>query len=101
MSKEPVWMVVAQAAGVMEGEIIAGRLKSLGIPTYVHRESLGAVLGLSIGLGQTSVVVPEEFYEAAMQILYPDETIPWVGDGEADEAYLEGNDGDDDDSELR
>ena len=81
-SGEPVWMVVATTAGYTEAAIIAGRLSSLGIPSFIHRESLGAVLGLSIGLGQASVVVPEAYYEAAMAVLEPDDTIPWLSDGD-------------------
>ncbi len=82
---EPVWMVVATTAGITEASIIAERLKSLGIPCLIHRESLGGVLGLSIGMGQARVVVPEAFYEITMRVLEPDDSIPWLGDGEEED----------------
>jgi hypothetical protein len=79
---QPVWMVVATASGIAEAAIIAGRLESLGIPAYIDRESLGAVLGLTVGIGQARVVVPQQFYEAALAVLEPDPDIPWLGDGD-------------------
>lgn len=85
--KGPVWMVVATAAGVAGASIIAGRLQSLGIPALIHRESLGVVLGLSIGMGQATVVVPEQYYEAAMAALDPDQSIPWLEDGDDESEY--------------
>jgi hypothetical protein len=89
---EPVWIVVATTAGITEASIIAERLKSLGIPSMVHQEPLGGVLGLSIGMGQARVVVPEAYYEVTMRILEPDESIPWLEDGEEE-------DGDQDDEQ--
>lgn len=79
---QPVWMVVARANGVTEAAIIVGRLESLGIPAFIDRESLGAVLGLTVGIGQARVVVPEQFYDAAMAVLEPDPAISWLGDGD-------------------
>ncbi len=90
--KEPVWMVVATTAGITEAAIIAERLKSLGIPSMVHQEPLGGVLGLSIGMGQARVIVPEAYYEITMRILEPDDSIPWLEDGEEE-------DGDQDDEQ--
>jgi hypothetical protein len=81
---ELVWMVVATTAGITEASIIAERLKSLGVPSMVHREPLGGVLGLSIGMGQARVVVPEAYYEIVMRILEPDESTLWLEDGEED-----------------
>jgi hypothetical protein len=82
--REPVWMVVATTAGITEASIIAERLKSLGIPSMVHREPLAGALGLSIGMGQARVVVPEAYYEIVMRILEPDTSTPWLEDGEED-----------------
>ncbi|GAB4548513.1 MAG: hypothetical protein OHK0023_11760 [Anaerolineae bacterium] len=87
--RKPLWVVVATCS-MMEATIIAERLKYFGIPTYVHRESLGAIFGLSIGLGTVEVVVPEKFQAAAEAILYPDEAIARLEDG------LEENYGDND-----
>jgi hypothetical protein len=76
-------MVVARTFGVMEAAIIAGRLHSLGIPAVVQREAAGPVLGISFGpLGEARVLVPEDFYDLAVATLEPDESTPWLGDGE-------------------
>ncbi|MCC7209867.1 MAG: DUF2007 domain-containing protein [Anaerolineae bacterium] len=95
--EQPVWMVVATTGGVTEAAIIAERLKSLGIPAFIDRESLGAVLGLTVGMGQARVVVPEPFYDAAMAVLEPDPDIPWLGDGDEDDAFDDLDESDDED----
>jgi hypothetical protein len=86
-NREPTWMVVATTAGVTEAHVIAQRLKSLGIPAAVNWESLGAVLGLTVGMGAARVFVPESFYEFAYATLNPDEEMLWLGDGEDEEDY--------------
>jgi hypothetical protein len=79
----PTWMVVAKTFGVTEASIIAGRLQSLNIPAIVQREAAGSALGLSYGpLGEARVLVPEEYYDLAIATLDPDESIPWLTDGE-------------------
>jgi hypothetical protein len=79
----PNWIVVATTAGVMEAVMIAERLKSLGIPTIVQNEPIGAVLGLSIGkFGEAKVAVPETFIEQAMDTLEPGDSL--LGDGDDD-----------------
>jgi hypothetical protein len=90
----PTWMVVAKTFGVTEASIIAGRLHSLGIPAIVQWEAAGAAFGLSFGpLGQARVLVPDDYYEAAIATLEPDASIPWLTDGEADDE-LDETDGD-------
>lgn len=84
-AQSPTWMVVANTNGVAQAEIIAGRLKSVGIPAIIHREAVGAALGLTIGLGQAVVAVPEAYYEPALAVLTPDPSVLWVGDGEPDQ----------------
>jgi hypothetical protein len=80
----PNWMVVASTFGMTEAAIIAGRLESLGIPTYVQRES-AALMIFGDGPGaQAKVLVPERYYELAMATLEPDEDVPWLEDGEDD-----------------
>ena len=82
----PTWIVVAKTFGVTEASIIAGRLHSLGIPAIVQREAAGSALGLSYGpLGEARVLVPQEYYELAVATLEPDESTPWLTDGEGDE----------------
>lgn len=87
----PIWMVVATGS-YLEATIISGRLTSLGIPNHIHRESVGMVLGLSIGLGEAQVVVPEAYYEAARAILEPDDSLPWLTDGDSDEDFYDDDD---------
>lgn len=62
----------------MQGELTAhaikSHLESQGIPVLLKYESVGVVLGLTInGLGQVSILVPEELTEAAKQIIEPQE----------------------------
>ena len=84
--KRPAWHVVATTVGLTEAQIIAGRLDSLGIPNVIHRESAAAALGLQIGpLGQAQVLVPESHYELTMATLYPDDSLPALGDGAEEE----------------
>ncbi len=91
----PNWMVVATTLGVTEAAIIAGRLQSLGIPVIVQREAASSALGLVVGpLGEAKVLVPEDYYDLAVATLEPDESMPWLSDGEEDEF-----DEDDDDTE--
>ena len=49
--------------------LIAGRLNSGGIPTRISQEAAGAAIGLSVGLGQIRVLVPEPMAERALRIL--------------------------------
>jgi len=73
--RRPEWRVVATTSGILGAEIIAGRLKNLGIPTVIHRESVGSAIGLTVGrLGEAKVLVPEEFFKQAMAALESDET---------------------------
>jgi hypothetical protein len=89
--KPPICMVVA-VGSYLEASIISGRLSSFGIPNHIHRESVGVVLGLSIGLGEAQVVVPEAYYDAARAILTPDDTLPWLADGDSDEDFYDDDD---------
>ncbi|MCE7949257.1 MAG: hypothetical protein DYG88_17700 [Chloroflexi bacterium CFX4] len=91
-----VWMVVANAS-YLEATIISGRLASFGIPSYIHRESVGMILGLSIGLGDAQVVVPEAYYEAALLVLDPDGEAARLNDGLPDEDFYEDDDDNSDD----
>lgn len=96
--KDPVWMVVATTNGEAEAAIIVGRLQSLGILAFMHRESIGAVLGLTIGLGSVDVVVPEEAYPAAFVVLNPNPDTLWIDDGEEEEWWQDDFEEDPDES---
>lgn len=83
---EPVeWVPVATAMGEIEANVIAGRLNSEGIPTRIRQESAGAALGLTVGLGQILVLVPEPVVERAVRILEEPAIIEdedWQEDGD-------------------
>ena len=68
--EEIKWEVVARTDGLIQAQIMAGRLQSEGIPVRAWQEAAGQVFGLSIGpMGTGYVAVPEEFVEQAMEIL--------------------------------
>jgi hypothetical protein len=80
------WMVVATTYGMTEASIIAGRLHSLGIPAVIHREAVSTALALVVGpLGEARVLVPEAYYDLAMATLEPDDSLPWLGDGDEED----------------
>jgi hypothetical protein len=83
---EPVdWVPVATAQGVEVAHLIAGRLNSEGIPTRISQEAAGAAIGLSVGLGQIHVLVPEPLEARAVSILRAPVTLDedeWEDDGE-------------------
>lgn len=59
---------------IVQGEIIANviksHLESEGIPVLLKWESVGRVYGLTVdGLGQVSILVPQEFAEEAKGII--------------------------------
>lgn len=68
--KEIFWEVVAEAAGLMPAQIIAGHLQSEGIPARAWQEGAGRATGLVVGLlGTGYVEVPREYVEQARVIL--------------------------------
>jgi hypothetical protein len=67
------WMVVYVASSEPEAYIVAGRLQSEGIPTFVHQEPVGRAYGFSVGpLGEVKVLVNPEDYDQAVAILDAD-----------------------------
>jgi len=81
------WYIVAEAMGMTEAEIVAGLLRSAGIPVYLFREALGTAMPVTVGLfGGVQVAVPEAFYAEAMTLL----------DGEQDELPAGADDADED-----
>ncbi len=64
------WTVVAETNGIVEAEIIAGLLRTADIPYYIQQESVGRVIGISLGaIGRVSVLVPTKFEAVAMALL--------------------------------
>jgi|WetSurMetagenome_2_1015567.scaffolds.fasta_scaffold18501_5 hypothetical protein len=61
---------VYEAQGKLDAEMICAFLKSCGVPAIFSQESAGATYGLTVGpLGRAKIMVPEEQYEEALQIL--------------------------------
>jgi hypothetical protein len=75
----PGMTVVCRTAGVLQAEIVKGRLESAGIPAMLDYESLGRVMGVTVdGLGEVRILVPTERAEDARQLLesQPDDEQP-------------------------
>ena len=67
------FMVVYVASSDPEAHIVAGRLQSEGIPTWVHQEPVGSAYGITVGpLGEVRVLVRSDDYERALAILEQD-----------------------------
>jgi hypothetical protein len=81
------WYVVATALGDAEAAIVAGLLKSAGIPVWAYRESAGWALGLNVGLlGTIEILTPGEYYEEAMALLEEGEVeAPQLEDGASED----------------
>jgi hypothetical protein len=63
---------VYRAPGLMQAEIIKGRLESAGIPVMLDYESLGRVMGITVdGLGEVRILVPNECADEAKELLAP------------------------------
>jgi len=77
------------AAGLLQAEIIKGRLEAEGIPVLLKYESLGPVMGLTVdGLGQVQILVSKEMAYRARCLLEEDipsaDELPW-DEGEEEE----------------
>ena len=63
---------IYRTAGLMQAEIIKGRLESAGIPVMLDYESLGRVMGITVdGLGEVRILVPNERADEARELLAP------------------------------
>lgn len=70
ISESNPWMVVYIAYSEPEAYIVAGRLQTEGIPTFVQQEAIGRVYGLAGGpLGEVKVLVSPNDYDRALEIL--------------------------------
>lgn len=69
-SKQPGMVEVCVTSGLLQAEIIKGKLEVNDIPVLLEYESLGPVMGLTVdGLGQVRVMVPEDKAEMARAVL--------------------------------
>lgn len=75
-SKRPGLSQVYTTAGLLQAEIIKGKLEANDIPALLEYESLGPVLGLTVdGLGEVRVLVPKDKADAARALLEESEEI--------------------------
>lgn len=69
-SKQPGLEEVCVTSGLLQAEIIKGKLEANDIPALLEYESLGPVMGLTVdGLGEVRVLVPEDRVETARALL--------------------------------
>lgn len=70
MGKHPGLIEIYVTSGLLQAEIIKGKLEANGVPVLLEYESLGPVMGLTLdGLGQVRVLVPEDQAEIARALL--------------------------------
>ncbi len=86
---QPVnWIAVAVVQGMIQGEILVGRLRASGIPAWLSYESAGAAIGLTVGLlGRIEVMVPTDRHDEATELLFGTHNAPG-----SDEDILEDED---------
>jgi len=70
MPSESNEVKIVRVPGGISAEAIVAALRGSGIPARVQGEAVGLIYGLTLnGLGEVSIVVPEEFVEDARSIL--------------------------------
>jgi hypothetical protein len=74
--KEPEFVTVFHSQGMLQAQVIRGKLESAGVPVYLKYESIGQVFGLTVdGLGLVQVQVPADWQETAVALLADDDAI--------------------------
>ena len=69
--------VVCVTNGLLQAEIIKGRLESEGFPVLLQYESAGPVIGLTIdGMGEVKVLVPGHLEAQAKAVLESQPDLP-------------------------
>lgn len=78
---EYTWEVVSIASGMINANIIVGRLETEGIPTKLKYEAVGPIYSITIdGLGEVKVMVPSEYADLARAVLsrtYEEDDLDW------------------------
>ncbi len=70
----PNWMIVYITHNINEAHIVSGRLKHEGIENVVDHMAGRSAIGITIGsLGEIRILVHEQEYEHALDILDPEE----------------------------
>ena len=71
--KENRWVTLIKMYGMLDAQILAGRLETEEIPVRIIPLEAGHRLGLSVGkLAEVAVQIPESFIEPAEEILNTD-----------------------------
>lgn len=71
------WMVVYTAYSQSEAHIVMGRLKVEGIPSMQHGYASSTALGIGYGnLGEITILVAPEHYDAACDLIDPEPSRP-------------------------
>lgn len=69
-NKQPGMVEVCVTSGLLQAEVIKGKLEANDIPVLLQYESLGPVMGLTVdGLGQVQVLVPEDKADTARALI--------------------------------
>lgn len=64
------FLVICTVQGEIAASVIKSHLESEGIPVLLKWESIGRSFGLTVdGLGQVSILVPQELAEESKQII--------------------------------
>ena len=75
------WEVAYKASGMVNANIIVGRLETEGIPTRLKYEAVGTIYPITIdGLGEVKILVPAGYLEYAHEVLsrsYENDDMDW------------------------
>ncbi|MBN2517024.1 MAG: DUF2007 domain-containing protein [Deltaproteobacteria bacterium] len=81
--EDETWEVVCSASGMINANILVGKLETEGIPTKLKYEAVGTIYAITVdGLGEVKIMVPTENLEKARTILsqtYNEEDLEWEG----------------------
>ncbi|MBI5956340.1 MAG: DUF2007 domain-containing protein [Chloroflexi bacterium] len=68
--KETLPVVVYVASGMLEAQVVKGRLEAEGIPAMLQYDSSAAVFPVTVdGIGEVRVLVPEHRAQRAREVL--------------------------------
>ena len=72
MGKKSGFVVITKVQGEFTANVLKSHLESEGIPAVLQYESVGRVYGITAnGLGEISLLVPQEHSEEARRIIAP------------------------------
>ncbi len=94
---EEQWEAIATASGMIQANIIRGRLESQGIATRLRYDAAGSIYAITIdGLGAVRILVPSADGERARELLtrsYDDGDLPWEQESHDPTGQANGPDG--------